>query len=133
MGPIAIGVTGTQKGMRADQAQALRLRLRELRDEGAVWLHHGDCIGVDDEACMIARTAGFRLHSHPPDRDDRRAFVRSDLEEAPLPYLERNRAIVASVQLLLAVPGQSEEILRSGTWSTVRYARGLEVPYELFV
>jgi predicted Rossmann fold nucleotide-binding protein DprA/Smf involved in DNA uptake len=36
--------------------------------------------------------------------------------------LVRNRAIVNSSGLLIAAPA-GEEILRSGTWSTVRYAR----------
>jgi predicted Rossmann fold nucleotide-binding protein DprA/Smf involved in DNA uptake len=37
--------------------------------------------------------------------------------------LERNHLIVAACDVLNAAPLQDEEILRSGTWATIRYAR----------
>jgi hypothetical protein len=37
--------------------------------------------------------------------------------------MERNRKIVDVVEVLLAVPFEDAEVLRSGTWATVRYAR----------
>jgi predicted Rossmann fold nucleotide-binding protein DprA/Smf involved in DNA uptake len=40
----------------------------------------------------------------------------------PLPYLERNHAIVNESDFLIAAP-DGPETLRSGTWATVRYAR----------
>ena len=43
-------------------------------------------------------------------------------------YLKRNRAIVKRSDILIATPGQREEILHSGTWSTVRYARKKGIP-----
>ena len=42
---------------------------------------------------------------------------------SPAPYLERNKEIVASSNLLIACPVGDKEELRSGTWSTVRFAR----------
>ena len=44
-------------------------------------------------------------------------------------YLDRNRDIVAAVSQLIATPSQDEEVVRSGTWATVRYglASGLDV------
>jgi hypothetical protein len=42
------------------------------------------------------------------------------------PYLSRNKDIVLETELLIATPGEEEEQIRSGTWSTVRYARSLK-------
>lgn len=45
------------------------------------------------------------------------------------PYLQRNDALVEHADLLIAFPRTADEVLRSGTWSTVRRARkrGVEV------
>jgi hypothetical protein len=40
----------------------------------------------------------------------------------PMPPLQRNDVIVKSCQVLTACPGEEHEILRSGTWATVRRA-----------
>ncbi len=44
------------------------------------------------------------------------------------PYLARNRDIVNAADVLIAGPGGMEEIMRSGTWATVRYARKKQKP-----
>lgn len=43
---------------------------------------------------------------------------------SPLPYMERNRAIVDASDVLIACPYEivEPEFGRSGTWSTIRYA-----------
>jgi predicted Rossmann fold nucleotide-binding protein DprA/Smf involved in DNA uptake len=43
----------------------------------------------------------------------------------PRSYLSRNRDIVRDTEMLVATPGEEAEHLRSGTWSTVRFARKL--------
>jgi len=50
----------------------------------------------------------------------------------PTPYLSRNRAIVDETEMLIATPAEFTEQQRSGTWSTVRYARacGKKVAYS---
>ena len=40
----------------------------------------------------------------------------------PRPYLARNRDIVDASDLMLACPAEQQEVLRSGTWATIRYA-----------
>jgi hypothetical protein len=45
-------------------------------------------------------------------------------------FLERNRDIVDRVEILIAAP-EGPEVQRSGTWSTVRYARGKVIPIYL--
>jgi hypothetical protein len=42
------------------------------------------------------------------------------------PYLARNKDIVRATEMLVAAPAQDIEQLRSGTWSTVRFARKME-------
>jgi predicted Rossmann fold nucleotide-binding protein DprA/Smf involved in DNA uptake len=39
------------------------------------------------------------------------------------PYLKRNKDIVRGTELLLATLAEASEQHRSGTWSTVRFAR----------
>jgi hypothetical protein len=63
---------------------------------------------------------------HIPDNDSKRAFCRgAAITHDPLPYLHRNRKIVDDCVLGLLATPSGREVLRSGTWSTIRYARGL--------
>ncbi|HEY8864588.1 MAG TPA: hypothetical protein VIO37_10510 [Candidatus Dormibacteraeota bacterium] len=70
----------------------------------------------------------IRIVIHPPDNGRLRAFrgkegSSAEVEIRPVkPYLERDRDIVADVELLIACPGEFHEINRSGTWYTVRRA-----------
>lgn len=45
-----------------------------------------------------------------------------------IPYLQRNKVIVDRCGVLVAAPGEAQEQLRSGTWSTIRYARRVGRP-----
>lgn len=123
-----VGYTGTQSGMTNRQ----KLILGSLFDllvqhHGAMTLHHGDCVGGDAEAHAIALVLGLRVVIHPPANSKRQAFCKGpDDRVAWRParaYLERNREISDESQQLLAAPKGMEEEMRSGTWSTVRYAR----------
>jgi len=118
---VKIGFTGTQVGMTNKQRAAVYELLTFLQvDE----FHHGDCIGADVEAHRIVfRYFGAEvLHVHPPDKDAKRAFCRTGTLYEPKSYLSRNRDIVNATRVLIAAP-QGKEVLYSGTWSTVRYAR----------
>jgi hypothetical protein len=115
------GFTGTREGTSDDQRYALRLWFDRNRPKQ---LHHGACVGAD--ADMVTIAAGLCLIvAHPPEEEaylSAYAAGLSDRRMLPLPYLVRNRAIVDACQLLIACP-KGEEEQRSGTWSTVRYAR----------
>jgi hypothetical protein len=119
-----IGFTGTQAGMTdAQQSSAYQIvALSEATD-----LHHGDAIGADDQMDQIARELGLLRHIHIPTNGSKRARCMPrlgiDLVYAPLPYLERNRAIVDASEAMIATPKEMAETLRSGTWATVRYTR----------
>lgn len=123
---LHVGFTGTQTGMTGpQQTRAYRLLLA-LK---ATVLHHGDCIGADDQMDRIGRELGLTIYIHPPTNPSKRAWcntlpIGETWTEFPAqPYLTRNKAIVDSVRTLIAAPKSMTEELRSGTWSTVRYAR----------
>jgi len=87
-------------------------------------VHHGDCIEADAAAHDIAIRLGKHPVIHPPIDPKYRAFKSAPASHMrePLPYLERNHAIVNESDFLIAAPS-GPETLRSGTWATVRYAR----------
>jgi len=78
--------------------------------------HHGGARGADTEADaavkLIAPLAAVHV-LRPKGRGDE---------------LARNRVIVSRVDVLIAAPLQDEEITRSGTWATIRYARAAGKP-----
>jgi hypothetical protein len=120
-----LGFTGTRQGMTAIQkSHFLRIILEGNIEE----FHHGDCIGADEQAHDIVRQylPSCRIVIHPPSNLSKRAFLKGDVMLTPLPYMVRNRAIVDATWELIAAPFSSIEILRSGTWSTVLYARKVE-------
>lgn len=132
-----IGFTGTQQGMTAAQMKAVGKLFEDERDWGA-YLHHGDCVGADYEADVLARSAGFTIAVHPPLKDDKRAWcgMTKDGEEeddyifyAAKDYLDRNCDIVEHSEILVATPATDQETMRSGTWFTIRYARKVGKPY----
>lgn len=131
-----VGFTGTQRGMTAAQQESLQREFMSLDSSYEQWLfHHGDCIGADEEADKMARAFGAKIIIHPPDKDTKRAFcsVRfCDMRAKPKPYLERNKDIVGASSILFAAPDGPER-QRSGTWSTVRYARKIKCDYKIFM
>lgn len=117
-----VGFTGNQIGMMPEQLSIVRFHMQ------GDWFHHGDCIGSDAQAHALARRKGFQVHRHPPDKAIKRAFCDYDIDSPEKPYLERNRDIVFAADLMIAAPGEFTEQLRSGTWTTIRYARKAAVP-----
>lgn len=125
---LSVGFTGSRQGLTIRQFQSLRLMLLALREAGSVEFHHGDCLGADQKAHYLAKTLGFRVVLHPPSNPRARAWCVADEFRDPLPYLDRNQAIVDECRVLVAAPRQKKETLRSGTWSTVRRARSAGIP-----
>lgn len=125
-----IGFSGTQTGMSQEQIWTVSGFLDDnLHFSHA---HHGDCIGSDADFHRLCRLTGLKVIGHPPINNSKRAFCEFDEERAPEEYLDRNRRIVRESGLMLFTPAHFVEELRSGTWSTVRYTRELEVPGLIF-
>jgi hypothetical protein len=119
-----LGFTGTRKGGTQQQLRAMRRLIGKLWPQH---VHHGDCLGADDQFHLICRELHVpAIILHPPDRGDHRAFCHGDAVWPPKSYLERNRDIVDSSELMLVVPKTADEQLRSGTWATFRYAKSLK-------
>lgn len=119
---MKIGFTGTQRGMTGPQTTSFSAALLFARLSDSEF-HHGDCIGADAEAHEIAAGLGFKVILHPPVKPDKRAWCQAQIILPMKDYLARNRDIVDATELLIAIPGEAIEQLRSGTWSTIRYAR----------
>lgn len=124
---MKIGFTGTQEGMTSRQLRSFSLALTCYAGE----FHHGDCIGADAQAHDAAVILGFEPVIHPPDNPSKRAFKVAKRIMPTFPYLVRNKNIVDNTNMLIATPKEKEEQLRSGTWSTVRYARKKRRPITL--
>jgi hypothetical protein len=124
---MIIGFTGTQKGMSDYQKSVLRARLSNIKNTNqGNEFHHGDCIGADAEAHIIAKLLGYRIIIHPPINGIKRAFCDGDLILPEKDYLARNQDIVEACDFLIACPISLKEEVRSGTWYTIRFARRRE-------
>ena len=127
-----VGFTGTRTGLTSRQRHTLRIVLAELHNDGAIWFHHGDCEGADEEAQEVAIALAYFIHVHPPDSDkfraDDRIYALGARRDEPAPYMVRNQAIVDTCAILIACPNTTMRIGRSGTWSTVRKAGKKGIP-----
>ena len=81
----------------------------------------------------------YSIVIHPPTNPKNRAYCGSLKEDDDIwrmpekSYLARNKDIVDQSETMIALPiDPNREILRSGTWAAVRYARKTGVPV-LFV
>lgn len=124
---MKVGFTGTRKGMSEAQFNQLRVVLRRWLQfahdaAGGTSLpefHHGESpngASADLDARDEAVCYGFKQIPHPP-KDD-----------TPAAMLARNRDIATIYDILIAAPETDKEVLRSGTWATVRYARACHKP-----
>jgi hypothetical protein len=127
------GFTGTRHGMTIDQHRVLVVIMLscyiqiETLNEEFKW-HQGMCVGADKQSSDLARIFGFKIKGHPPNNNKFVApFHNLDEVAPPKDYLDRNHDIVNESDHLIAMPYTHTEVLRSGTWATIRYAVGKEV------
>jgi len=101
--------------------------LRRLRPTA---VHDGCCTGADEVLGLAAAEMepSPTLVGHPANGVPfwfRSAKVPHDFLEPELPPLDRNRAMVACCQVLIACPSTFDPRARSGTWATIRAAKRL--------
>lgn len=126
---MKVGFTGTREGMSQHQKEQFVLKLFDLSIHE---FHHGDCIGADADAHDIVREffPDVRIIIHPPEKTRTRAYKTGDLYHPTKPYITRDRDIVRDSEYLIGAP-LDREVIRSGTWTTIRYARKISKPHTI--
>ena len=116
---IKIGFTGTRHGMNEGQLKELKniIKSKEIEE-----FHHGMCVGSDKQSHDFIKSEKIKIVGHPPTYKKFMAECDCDIAMKPFDYLQRNKNIVDNSDILIATPDCKEKV-RSGTWSTVRYAR----------
>jgi len=133
MSLIKYGFTGTRSGLNDTQKHKLiELFENELKSNN-IELHHGDCVGADKDVHEISEKYSINIIIHPPTDNKLRAFCKSDNICKELPYLQRNEKIVDETDILIACPFSEQEQLRSGVWSTIRYAKKKNKTVIIFI
>lgn len=119
---MKLGITGTRHGASIKQIHKL---IEFLKKNKIKELHHGDCLGVDMQSHFLTcfLQPNCKIIVHPPIKNDWRAGCKGDIIKKELDYKVRDKNIVNSVDLLIGCPQTDYEILRSGTWATIRYAK----------
>jgi hypothetical protein len=132
-----IGFTGTSKGMTPEQKAQVREKLVKYKAEGYTHFRHGLCIGSDEQAAKIAKELGYYVVAHPgysPKNPTSRLF-RSDFDgndgmRREKPFVKRDHDIVDESDCMIGTPLGPEET-RSGTWTTLRYAKKKGKPRDI--
>lgn len=138
---VKVGVTGSRQGMEYWQKRKFQRYLLHFK---FIEFHHGDCIGVDEETHDVVRQRdpNIPIIIHPPLNSHYRAYCGHlggnlvDHKTIILPeaeYIQRNHNIVDACDILIAIPKEQHEVVRSGTWATVRYAIKQEKPVRLIL
>lgn len=128
-----ISFTGTRSGMTKYQIETFVEIIISYKDKiDKVILIHGDCIGADATAHLLAADNNVEIRMRPCDMDSQRAFSEGgEIIADPEPPLIRNRKIVDDGDELIACPFGYEEVMRSGTWATIRYAKRNKKPITI--
>lgn len=114
--------------MTLDQRRSFVGLMLELRPDKLV---HGDCIGADTEAHIVAVLFEVGVRIRPCDITGKRSHCTGfEWKAEPEAPLDRNQKIVEDCDILIATPKGPEE-RRSGTWSTIRRARKLGRPIAI--
>ena len=124
-----LGITGTRKGMTEKQFNCIKNMIKE--DSTVTHFHHGDCQGVDVQVAILFEhyRPDVWIISHPSNGPTR-AHGPADETMKPKDYLVRDQDNVNASDYLWAAPNGAE-IVRSGTWATVRMARKKGIPITI--
>jgi hypothetical protein len=116
-----LGFTGSSRRVTEEQEAAF---FDFIKAKDIAVFCHGDCIGADAKAHDIIRSVKphCAIEVFPPVNQVARAFKSGDVTHRRKEYLARNRDIAHRATAMVAMPAQMYEVVRSGTWSTVRYA-----------
>jgi len=127
-----LAITGTRKGLTETQFNVIKQFITE--DNTVTHFHEGDCIGVDQQVTLMFQNLRpeVTVICHPPERVRTRAFGECDEIKPARGYLQRDQDMVNDSIYLWVCP-DGPEIIRSGTWTTVRYARKKGIPITIIM
>jgi len=131
---MLIGATGTITGVLKTQVREVT---HEFRGAGQFSLIHGGARGADEIMDAVARLYNLlSVDIYPCDPKRYEYWKRKILDDITTIHdlhlpLVRNRIIARECDRLIAMPKEMHEVLRSGTWSTVRYTRGYKKPITI--
>ena len=128
---MIVACTGSREGASEAALDAFRAWLDDL-DEAVEEAHHGDCLGADTQFHQIVKEQDVFVHVHPCTIRSQRSYCQGDQVHPVAPPLVRNRTMVDLADHLVAFPSTFEEVMRSGTWATIRYARKIGRPGTIF-
>lgn len=126
---MQIGFTGSRHGMTSAQFKTMTQILADSISVKAA--RHGVCLGADKEFHDLCVDIGIPIIGHPPVIKTWKADIPEEefkFLHDPKSYLERNRDIVNSSDVIFAAPREANEARKSGTWSTIRYAESQKKP-----
>jgi hypothetical protein len=128
---MIVSFTGTHRGMRPAQFERVTFAVAHVKLEVGI---HGGCHGADREFHGIVHPRP--LHIYPSNEEQARwAFEHCEGgKDVVHPYLMvpkyelvRNMRMIDASKATIATPSGFNEISRgSGTWQSIRYARGLK-------
>ena len=120
---MILGFTGTRRGMTPGQRAALAKCVASLPARAI----HGGAVGADEEFNGFLINAGMRaedIYVYPASVNRWMLWVDvGNTTYSVAKPLVRNHVIARRCDYLIAAPATAKEVLRSGTWATVRYAR----------
>lgn len=129
---IHVGFTGTRHGMSPAQIDAVSMIMRKIADADVpLVVHHGDCVGADEDFHVIARSCDAIVETHPGPTPGMRARCEADRVHPVVGNHLRNRRIVGASAAMIATPFEATHRDYGGTWYTVDFAMKLERPLAL--
>jgi hypothetical protein len=137
MEKIRIGFSGNRFGLSENQKNDI-IKILDLYDD--IVVSHGDCVGADTQFHNIClkykennKDKKITITIFPPNNPSLRAFNKADILMEEDDYLKRNLKILKNSDILIACPiDKNKEELRSGTWSTIRQAKKINIFTYIF-
>lgn len=129
---MRVSFTGTRQGMSFVQRQQFEEWLKANGANVSLFVH-GGCVGADIEAHSAVRYHfGKKIFiTCLPSDSAKTSRVPRDcghVGEPKSPRIRDRDIVDLGDNLLIAAPLTDAEVVRSGTWTTVRYARKKKVP-----
>lgn len=128
---VILGFTGTREGMTQAQRAALPSVVSALPER----IIHGGARGADAELhawLLMAGMAPGSIDVWPASLDRWSFYADTGAVVHPIAApLARDHIIAKNCDRLLATPRTMTEIIRSGTWATIRYARKARKPITI--